>query len=115
MDTTAATITISRRAGDDVRQRQIYVSLDGRNVVELLFGETFTIQVPAGPHRLRAHNTLVWKTIECDLRPGEHAAFEVSNRPGFGTWAMLSLLGTGPIYLRFQAVPPAGGSPIQGS
>lgn len=98
----AATITITRQAGDDVRVRQIYVSIDGRSVAELLFGETFSTTVPPGSHRLRAHNTLVWKTIDCDLAPGERARFEVVNRPGFGTYAMLSLLGSGPIYLRFE-------------
>lgn len=98
----AATITIRRQASDDVRVRQIYVSIDGRSVAELLFGQTFTATVPPGLHRLRAHNTLVWKTIECDLAPGEHARFEIVNRPGFGTYAMLSLLGSGPIYLRFE-------------
>ena len=69
----AATITITRQAADDVRVRQIYVSIDGRSVAELLFGETFTTTVPPGSHRLRAHNTLVWKTIDCDLAPGERA------------------------------------------
>jgi hypothetical protein len=102
MSEPSATITITRRAADDVRVRQIYVSLDGRTVAELMFGDTFTTPVPPGPHRLRAHNTLVWKTLDCDLQPGEHARFEVVNRPGFGTFAMLGLLGSGPIYLRFQ-------------
>lgn len=98
----AATITITRQATDDVRVRQIYISIDGRSAAELLFGETFTTTVPPGSHRLRAHNTLVWKTVDCDLGAGEHARFEVVNRPGFGTYAMLSLLGSGPIYLRFE-------------
>ena len=102
----AATITIRRQAKDDVRVRQIYLSIDGRSVAELLFGESFTTTVPPGSHRLRAHNTLVWKTIDCDLAPGEHARFEVVNRPGFGTYAMLSLLGTGPIYLRLERLTP---------
>ena len=82
--------------------RQIYVSIDGRTAAELLYGQSFTTEVGAGPHRLRAHNTLVWKTVDCDLAAGEHARFEVVNRPGFGTYAMLSLLGSGPIYLAFE-------------
>jgi hypothetical protein len=98
----SATITITRQAKDDVRVRQIYISIDGRSAAELLFGETFTATVPPGSHRLRAHNTLVWKTVDCDLAAGEHARFEVVNRPGLGTYAMLSLLGSGPIYLRFE-------------
>jgi hypothetical protein len=102
MDQPEATITVTRRAKDDVRVRQIYISVDGKTVAELFYGETATVHVPPGPHRLRANNTLVWKTLDCDLRPGEQATFEVVNRPGFGTFALLSLLGAGPIYLRFE-------------
>ena len=76
-----ATITVTRQSPEDVRHRQIYVSVDGKEFAELLYGETFTGSVPAGRHRLRANNTLVWKTIECNLRPGEHARFTVVNRP----------------------------------
>ena len=99
-----ATITITRQAQDDVRVRQIYISVDGTTVAELLYGETATVQVPAGNHRLRANNTLVWKTLDVDLKPGEQATFEVVNRPGFGSFAMMSLLGAGPIYLRFERI-----------
>ena len=97
-----ATITVTRRSAKDVRVRQIYISLDGRTIAELLFGDSVTAEVDAGPHRLRANNTLVWKTVACDLAPGEHARFSVVNRPGFGSFAMLSLLGSGPIYLSFE-------------
>lgn len=105
-----ATITVTRQSPEDVRHRQIYVSVDGKEFAELLYGETFTGSVPAGRHRLRANNTLVWKTIECNLRPGEHARFSVVNRPGFGTYTLLSMLGAGPIYLTF-AREPASDSP----
>ena|SRR5574339_108831 len=97
-----ATITLVRRSPNDVKQRHIFVSLDGQSFAELAFGQLVSKEVPAGSHTLRAHNTLVWKTLHCDLQPGEHARFTLVNRPGFGTWAMLSLLGTGPIYLTFE-------------
>jgi sarcosine oxidase gamma subunit len=102
MESPPATVTITRRSPADVRVRQIYISIDGRSAAELLFGQSFTTRLEAGTHRIRANNTLVWKTLACDLKPGEHARFEVVNRPGFGTYAMLSLLGTGPIYLAFE-------------
>lgn len=97
-----ATITVTRRAAKDVRVRQIYISVDGRNIAELLFGDSVTTEVDAGPRRLRANNTLVWKTVACHLQPGEHARFTVVNRSGFGSYMMLSLLGSGPIYLSFE-------------
>lgn len=100
-----ATITITRRSPNDVKQRHIFVSLDGETIAELAYGQTISREVPPGPHVLRAHNTLVWKTLNCELASGEHAHFIVVNRPGFATWAMLSLLGTGPIYLTFERQP----------
>jgi hypothetical protein len=61
-------LTVTRNSAQDVRDRQVYV-------------------------------TLVRKTAEFDLAPGEHARFSVINRPGPSTYALLGLLGTGPIYL----------------
>ena len=105
MTTAPAKITITRTSPKDVQQRHIFVSLDGASIAELAFGDTVTREVAPGSHVLRAHNTLVWKTVACDFAPGEHARFTVINRPGLFTWAMLSLLGTGPIYLTFERVP----------
>ena len=95
-------MTVTRRSPNDVKQRQVFVSVDGERFAVLNFGESASRELAPGRHVHRAHNTLVWKTIECELAPGEQAQFSVVNRPGFGTYAMLSLLGTGPIYLTFE-------------
>jgi hypothetical protein len=97
-----ASITVVRRSPADVKQRHIFISVDGERIAELAYGQSVTREVEPGRHSLRAYNTLVWKTLDCDLQPGEHARFVVINRPGIGTWTMLSLLGTGPIYLTFE-------------
>jgi hypothetical protein len=104
MDATDCRITLSRRHAQDVRDRQIVVSLDGEPFGTLLFGEEVTRQTAPGAHRLRAHNTLFWKTRELDLQPGEHARFVVINRPGPGTYSLLGMLGAGPLYLTFERV-----------
>ena len=46
-----------------MRVRQIYISVDGKRVAELMYGDTCTLQVEAGEHRLRANNTLVWNCL----------------------------------------------------
>jgi hypothetical protein len=97
MDT--ARVTVTRRSPDDVRQRQIVVALDGEQWATLLYGQSATREVGPGRHRLRVHNTLVWKTVEIDVGPGEEARFSVVNRAGFGTYALVSLLGVGPLYV----------------
>jgi len=100
MSPVPARITISRKHPDDVRQRQIVVSLDGEPLGTLLFGEAVTREVPAGLHRLRAHNTLFWKNLQVDLHPGQHVRFTTVNSAGPGSFSMLGLLGVGPLYLK---------------
>ena len=108
-------ITISRKDPRDVRDRQIITSIDGEPLATLLYGGEISREVPAGPHRLRAHNTLFWKTLEVSLEPGEHARFVVVNRAGTGTFSLLGLLGVGPLYLTFErAAEPTPGSPSSG-
>ena len=102
MDVPSARLTIARTHPSDVRDRQIIVSLDGESMGTLLFGDTLTRDVPSGSHRLRAHNTLFWKTVDLDLGPGEHARFVAINRAGWGTYSLLGLLGAGPLYLTFE-------------
>jgi hypothetical protein len=58
--------------------------------------------VKAGPHRLKAHNTLFWKTRQIVLRPGEHARFTAINRKGPISFGLLFMLGAFPLYLTFE-------------
>jgi hypothetical protein len=95
-------ITIRRDSPEDAGFREIFVSLDGKQLVMLRAGESFTTEVIPGPHRLRAHNTLFWKTHELVLRPGEHARFTAINRAGWATFGLLFFLGAMPIYLTFE-------------
>jgi hypothetical protein len=97
-----STITISRTSSDDVGLREIYVDLDGERLAILRHGQVVTREVVPGPHRLRAHNTLFWRNIDIVVQPGEHAEFVAVNRPGWGTFSVLALLGAGPLYLTFE-------------
>lgn len=101
-DTATASLTVTRRADSDVQERQVILSLDGEPLATLLFGQEVTRRVLPGAHRLRANNTLVWKTVEFDIADGEHARFRVVNRPGFGTRALAAVIGVGPIYLTLE-------------
>jgi hypothetical protein len=97
-----ARVTIRRQSPDDVKQRQLVASIDGQPWVTLMFGQWATREVEPGAHRLRVHNTLVWKTVEFTIREGEHARFSLVNRATFGTYAMISLLGVGPLYVTIE-------------
>jgi hypothetical protein len=97
-----ARLTVARNEPNDVRDRQIVLSMDGAPLGTLLYGQQLTREVTPGAHRLKAHNTLFWKNIEVDLQPGEHARFVVINRAGSGTLSLLGILGVGPLYLTFE-------------
>ena len=100
-----ATITIARQSPADVPFREIFVSVDGEQIAILAHGEKVTHELPAGPHRVRAHNTLFWKTHDIVLQPGEHARFVAINRAGWGSFGWLMILGAAPLYLTFEREP----------
>ena len=85
-----------------MQDREIYVSVDGEEFAILRYGDTVTHEIAAGPHRLRAHNTLFRKFVDVTLGPDEEARFIVINKPGWGTYTLMSFLGAGPLYLTFQ-------------
>ena len=97
-----ASITVSRESNEDVGFREVFVQVDGKDVGMLRYGDSLSHELPAGPHRIRAHNTLFWKTHDVVLRPGEHARFVAVNRAGWGTFGMLMFLGAAPVYLTFE-------------
>jgi hypothetical protein len=96
------TITIRRTSPNDVQQRQIIVKLDGVNVGEVFYGDTISISVTAGHHRLRVDNTWNWKTLELDVGAGDHFKFQTVSRAGRFTWFLVSMLGAGPIYVSIE-------------
>jgi hypothetical protein len=98
-DAFPASVTITRTSPADFQMRQIVVSLDDRRVGTLLWGDTVTCHPEPGRHTLRVHNTLVWKTVQFTLAPGEQAFFEAVNRTGRGTLVMTVLFGIGPLYV----------------
>ena len=53
---------------------------------------------------MRVSNTLVWKTLEFDVKPGEQVRFDAINRAGKLTYPMLVLLGAGPLYVSVKRV-----------
>jgi hypothetical protein len=101
-----AVLTVERRDSADVRIRQLVVALDGEPFATLLFGQAAKRPIPPGSHRLRVHNTLVWKNVTFDAAPGEQVRFRAVNRAGPGSMTLLALLGAGPLYVTVERVTP---------
>ena len=103
-DMKPAMLTVTRTDAGDVKQRQLIISLDGTRLGQLMFGETLTHEMLPGPHRLRISNTLFWKTIAFEAKPGEVVRFEAVNRAGRLTYPLMAILGAGPLYLTVRKV-----------
>ena len=69
-----------------------------------MFGDAFRKDVHPGSHTLRVSNTLVWKTANFDVKPGEQVRWEAINRPGRITYPMLVFIGVGPLYVTLRRV-----------
>jgi hypothetical protein len=96
-------ITITRTSEEDWKTRQLVVSIDGKTVAELLWGDSVLLELDPGPHRLRVHNTLVWKTVDIVLQPGEQIFFEAVNRAAASTYICLALfIGMAPLYVTLR-------------
>jgi hypothetical protein len=98
-----ARVTVRRTSKDDIGLRQIFVSLDDEQRAILEAGQEISREIAPGPHRLRVHNTLIWKTIDFTVAVGEHVSFVAINRAGFGTYSILAfLIGGNLIYLTVE-------------
>ena len=99
-----ARLTVHRSSDEDARHRQVILSLDGNEIATLLYGQHTTREIPAGHHRLRANNTLVWKTIEFDVAPGDDLHVNIVNRAAPGMLALVALFGAGPMYVTMEVM-----------
>jgi hypothetical protein len=105
-DPPSATLTIHRRSPRDAKQRQVIMSLDGRELATLMYGQRATRTIPAGRHFLRAYNTLVWKTYDFTAAPGDDIHVTVINRAAPGMLWLVALLGAGPMTVSIEPTKP---------
>lgn len=100
-----ARLLITRSSERDVKNRQIFASLDGTSLGDLLFGGKITREIRPGPHSMRVHNTLFWKTIHFEAAPGETVHFETVNYAGRGFLNFVLIIGVAPLFLAVERVP----------
>jgi hypothetical protein len=81
-----------------MQERELYVSIDdGPNTI-LSFGDSVTINVGPGHHRIRVHNTLSRRRAEFDAAPGDQVRFSAANVRGRNFGILATVLGIGPMH-----------------
>jgi hypothetical protein len=104
LDDLRCLITFSRTHHTDCGQRQVFARLDAGESVALLFGETVTLEVNPGRHKLRVHNTLFWKNIEFSIEMGERLEFLIINSARWWTAGVVGVLGSAPLFLTVRQI-----------
>ena len=104
-----ARLLVTRSSERDVKNRQVFVSLDTHSIGDILFGEKIDKPIAAGRHRIRVHNTLFWKTIDFEAAPGETVHFETVNYSGKGFLHFVLIIGVAPLFLAVERVPSQAG------
>ena len=95
-------LTIERTSPQDVKVRQVILSLNGQKIGTLLHGQRLTKEIPPGRHRLRANNTLVWRTVEFEAEPGTTVRYTCVNRAPSSLYFLLFLFGVAPLYVTLE-------------
>lgn len=103
-DAPPARLLVTRNSERDAKQRQIFVSLDGERVGDIVFGESLKRDIAPGRHFVRIHNTLFWKTIDFEAAPGETVHFNTINYTGKGFLHFVLILGVAPMFLTVERV-----------
>ena len=80
------------------------MSLDGQSIGDLLFNDRVEREIAPGSHYLRVHNTLFWKTVAFDAKPGETVHFETVNYAGKGFLNFVLIIGVAPLFLAVERV-----------
>jgi len=81
-----------------MQERELYVSIDGGENAILRFGDSVTVSLTPGPHRLRVHNTISRKRAEFDVKPGDRVRFSAANVRGKGFEMLAAFFGIAPMH-----------------
>ena len=100
LDDLRALVTISRGHPSDCQQRQVIARLDGGSRLQLLFGDSATLELEPGAHHLHVHNTLMWRNVHFTIEPGEHLEFIAVNYAHWWTYGIVGVLGSAPLFLK---------------
>lgn len=102
MSDAPARLTVSRPGPGTLSDNYpMTISLDGEVIARLMAGRSVTRELPPGTHRLRANNTLMWKTVDLTVPPGGHLHYVAANRSGWLT-TIMAIIGTGWFYVELR-------------
>lgn len=101
-----ATLTVERTSPADMQERELYASVDGGPNSILRYGDSVTLPLTPGHHRLRVHNTLSRRYAEFDVAPGDRIRFSAANVRGKGFEILAMFFGIAPMHTVLERQEP---------
>lgn len=99
-------LLIARDHPQDIQDRPVYLWVDGEKWDGVLrYGATFTCELPAGRHTVKAHNTLFGHTVDFDATDGETIRFRCENGLTGGGMVMVLMMGVAYLRVRLERLP----------
>ena len=92
-----ATLTVNRNSSDDAQQREIRIYLDDEQIAELMYGQSVSKEMSAGPHTLLVDNTWNKESFEFTASENEKVSFLAQNKSGRFSQFLLMIFGAGPL------------------
>lgn len=74
-----AQLTVTRNGTSDFQDRQVFLYVDEELWGKVKYGRPVSREIPPGPHKIRAFNTLFSHTIDIHAVPGEHVKLRCTN------------------------------------
>ena len=97
-----AQLTVTRNGEGDFQDRQVYLYVDGAFWEKVRYGRPVTREIPPGPHKVRAFNTMFSHTLEIDAVPGEHVRLKCTNGLARGGWIMMVIWQVAALKVRLE-------------
>lgn len=109
LDTPAAlgVIEIVRDTALDIQDRWVRVRIDDGDEEILRYGQTVRFDLPAGPHVLKAHNTLGRDSLSFDLAPGQVLRVRCYNELSKSGPLLMLAIGFAFIKVRLEVISPS--------
>ncbi len=76
--------------------------VDGELWGKVKYGRPMSREIPPGPHKIRAFNTLFSHTIDIDAVPGEHVKLRCTNAMPTVGWLMMMFLHVTALRVRLE-------------
>ena len=95
-------MTVRRTSPRDMQERELYVSIDGGPNAILRYGDSVTLNVAPGHHRIRVHNTWSRRHAEFEAAPGDRIGFNTANVRGKGFEIIAAFFGVAPMHTELE-------------